>query len=179
MLIVIAAVIAGLFVIGLAGALIPDPEPSGDPLPNVVTTTSAPAPTATVTETAPAPVQETTTQAPPPKPVAKKWVPLSTVKGTEDDEGQTVTTQGGQVRVRYSFRDTTDGFMIGAVYVMNEGETLRENGGIPEIMVGSDDATGPKDTAAGVRTMRLDAGEYYLVVSAAGAKYTVTIEELR
>lgn len=106
-----------------------------------------------------------------PKPAAKKWVKLVTLTGTADKQSDTIKTTGGKVRITFTFKNTAGIGGIGAIYFLDEGTDLQNDGGIPEVMV--------TEPGKDVTTLRKDAGEYFLKVSAANFKYTVTVEEER
>jgi hypothetical protein len=137
------------------------------------TSASAPGPTVTVTQE-PAPAE--TTQPPattaPPKPAATKapapkWVHLATVRGAADKNSGTITTTGGNVRIRYTFRG--DG--VGAIYFLDEGTDLQEDGGFPVtgmVMEATSDSI----------ELRKAAGKYYVHVTST-MRFSVIVEEMR
>lgn len=69
----------------------------------------------------------------------------------------------------YNFRGGD--MMIGGIYLLDAGTDLHKDGGIPEVMV----SEAGKDSTMLYR----DAGRYFVKVTAANAKYTVTLQELR
>ena len=126
-------------------------------------------PTTEVTQEPDPEVTEETTQ-PPAKPVAKKWVKLVTLNGAADKSSKVITLKGGDVRLTYNFRGS-ESVVIGAVYLLEKGTDLMRDGGIPEVMV----TERSKDSTLLYR----DPGAYYVKVTAADTRYTVTLEELR
>jgi hypothetical protein len=115
--------------------------------------------------------KESTKPATQPKPAAKKWVKLVTLTGTADKQSDTIRTTGGKVRMTFTFKNTAGIDGVGAIYFLDEGTDLQKDGGIPEVMV--------TEPGKDVTTLRKDAGDYYLKVTAASFKYTVTVEEER
>ncbi len=110
---------------------------------------------------------EVTQQVEEEKPVVKQWVSVVELKGNADKSSDTFRLTGGKARINYSFTGNT--VMIGAIYVLREGTSLMEDGGIPEVMV--------TDAGEDSTIIRKSAGDYYLQVSAANSSYTVTLEE--
>jgi hypothetical protein len=111
-----------------------------------------------------------TTEAP--KPAAKKFVKLVTLSGKADKQSDTIKTTGGKIRLSYTFTDPSkSGIIVAGIYFLKEGTDLQKDGGIPEVMISEPG----KDTT----TLRKDAGEYYLKVTAANTNYTVVVEEER
>lgn len=105
-----------------------------------------------------------------PPAVAKKWVPLTTVTGGTEKTSDTIRTVGGKIRVSWTF--TGGQYAAGAIYLLNEGTDLQEDGGVPVAMI---DEASTKDSIV----LRKAAGEYFVQVTAANAKYTVKVEEER
>jgi hypothetical protein len=105
-----------------------------------------------------------------PKP--KRWAKVISVSGSSDKRTDVFTLHGGKTKLTYKFTDTSGlGTIVGAIYVLDEGDSLAKSGGIPEVTVsqpGSDSTFLAKD-----------AGRYYLDISAANARWTVTIQEYR
>lgn len=106
----------------------------------------------------------------PPKPAAQKWVKLVTLNGSADKSSKVITLTGGDVRLTYNFRGS-ESLLIGSVYLLEKGTDLMRDGGIPEVMV----TERSKDSTLLYR----DPGAYYVKVTAANTRYTVTVEELR
>jgi hypothetical protein len=105
-------------------------------------------------------------------PAAKKWVKLVTLSGKADKQSDTIKTNGGKIRLSYTFTDPSkSGIIVAGIYFLDEGTDLQKDGGIPEVMVSEPG----KDTT----TLRKDAGEYYVKVTAANTNYTVVVEEER
>lgn len=97
-----------------------------------------------------------------------EWVEVETLSGTGDQRGE-VFTIDNDARISYEFSTEDEDFSMAAVYLMKEGDTLDEDGGIPEIMLDGTDSG---------ETMVYQTGEVYLDVAAAGYdSWTVTVEE--
>lgn len=103
-----------------------------------------------------------------PGPSAKKWVPLSTLKGAADKSSDTIITTGGRIRVTYTFAATND-LVAGAIYFLKEGTDIQKDGAVPDVMVSEPG----KDSTI----LRKAKGQYFLQVISSGATYTVTVEE--
>jgi hypothetical protein len=147
------------------GTEVPDSLETPEPM---VTSVPVEEPTVEVTEDPGAEAAEETTQ-PPAKPIPKKWVKLVTLNGSADKSSKVITTKGGDLRLTYNFRGGD--MIIGGVYLLDKGTDLMKDGGIPEVMV----TERGKDSTLLYR----DAGQYYVKVTAANSRYTVTVEELR
>jgi hypothetical protein len=161
-------VLVGGFLAAIGGAVSEVSDSIETPAP-VATSVPVEEPTVEVTEDPGAEAAEETTQ-PPAKPIAKKWVKLVTLNGSADKSSKVITTKGGDLRLTYNFRGG-DSLVIGGVYLLDKGTDLMKDGGIPEVMV-----TEPsKDSTLLYR----DAGQYFVKVTAANTRYTVTVEELR
>lgn len=107
----------------------------------------------------------TTTEAPATT-AAPQWTEVARLEGVEGKQGDTFTLTSGRQRLRY---DSQAG--IFAVYVMEEGKSLDEDGGIPETMC--------SEPCADETNLRKSPGDYYLSVTASGGAWTVVIEEMR
>ncbi|WP_313407655.1 hypothetical protein [Aeromicrobium sp.] len=108
-------------------------------------------------------------KAPAPKP---KWKTVAKISGSADKQSDTIKLTGGKVRVVYDFKDTSGMDMIvGAIYVLDEGTDLMEEGGFPEVTV--------SESGKGETILRKGSGEYYVKVTAANAEYTVTLQEMK
>ena len=97
----------------------------------------------------------------------KTWQKVAELKGTNTKRGEVFHLSGAQARLSYA----TDGdeYSFVTVYVVEEGESLNEIGGIAEVSAGE----GSGDTR-----LVNPSGNYYLDVSGYGS-WTVTVEELR
>jgi len=133
---------------------------SGGSDTTTTTTATAAAPAAEQTAATQA-IAPTTTAAPKPK----TWQKVADLGGNAEKTGDTFTLTGAPARLTYQL---PGGFS--AVYVMAEGTNLDSDGGFPVVSV--------TDPAKDTTRLRLDPGEYYLVVKA-GDAYTVTVEEER
>lgn len=103
-------------------------------------------------------------------PAKKVWVPLATLTGGTEKTSDTIRTTGGRVRVSWDVVGG-DAAMV-AIYLLNEGTDLQRDGGIPVAMP---DEASTKDSIV----LRKGAGEYFVQVTSANAKYTVKVEEER
>ncbi len=92
--------------------------------------------------------------------------------GSSDKRTDVFTLHGGKTKLTYTFTDTSGvGAIVGAVFVLKEGDSLAKSGGIPEVTV-SEPGSDSTFLAQG-------AGRYYLDISAANAHWTVKIQEYR
>lgn len=97
-----------------------------------------------------------------------EWVEVASLSGTGDQRGEVFTIEG-DARITYEFTAAEEDFAMGAVYLVAEGDTLTDQGGIPEIMTSGSESGD---------TMLYQTGNYYLDVTAANyASWTVTIEQ--
>lgn len=71
-----------------------------------------------------------------------------------------------------TWKFTGGAYAMGAIYLLDEGTDLQTDGGIPVATV---DETSTADSIV----LRKAAGEYFVQVAAANAKYRVTVEEER
>lgn len=100
----------------------------------------------------------------------KQWVTVIEANGTANKKTASFELKGGQQKITYTFKGN-DPYVIGAIYIMKEGTSKEEQGGIAEVMV---QKAGTDETIA-----RKSAGTYYLDVTAANASWTVKVEEER
>jgi len=98
-----------------------------------------------------------------------KWRTVAKLKGSGDKRGQTFKLHGDEAKLNYSVKG--DVSPIFAVYIMAEGTSLQDEGGLPEAMVTENE----KDTTFLVK----DAGRYYIEVMSANCNWTVTVREKR
>ncbi len=134
-----------------------------------VDTTAAPS---TSTEMAEEPVtnQAPTTEAPTTTTTAApEWIEVARLSGTAQKQGDTFQLEGGKVRARYEF--DAGQFGIFAFYVMEEGDSLAQSGGIPTVTC--------TESCSDETLLRQPAGAYYLDVNASGGEWSVVIEEER
>ncbi|GAA1450506.1 DUF4190 domain-containing protein [Nesterenkonia lacusekhoensis] len=100
-----------------------------------------------------------------------EWVEVASLSGTGDQRGEVFEVEG-DARITYEFNESggmAEGFGLGAIYVVSEGETLAEDGGIPEQMISGSESG---------ETMFYQTGSFYLDVSAANYdSWTVTVEQ--
>jgi hypothetical protein len=104
------------------------------------------------------------------KPGATAWKTVLRASGTASKRSPLFRLHGGQARLRYTFSDPNGtGALLGTVYVLKDGTELERDGGFPVVTVtepGSDATEIPPGD-----------GQYYLLVNAANARWSVTIEE--
>ncbi|MBP2373344.1 TM2 domain-containing protein [Paeniglutamicibacter psychrophenolicus] len=150
-LIVISAVFGQTSSGGTAGAGLPSP----DTAPVQQAPAAAPA-----AKEAPAPAKQ-----------EKKWTKVTTLKGSNDKASGVFELTGAEARLTYDFAGKGS-FLLGSVYLEEEGVDLMTDGGIPLLML---DKAEKSSTA-----LHKKAGNYYLDVNAAGfAGWTITVEEKR
>lgn len=99
----------------------------------------------------------------------KAWTEVVTLSGNGNKRSSSFTLSGAEARLRYTVEGQD--MVIAAIYVVEEGTSLQESGGFPEVTA---TAAGSDETY-----LQKSAGEYYLDVTAANCSWTVTIEELR
>lgn len=99
----------------------------------------------------------------------KVWTSVFKIEAKADKQTEGFTLQGGQQKIVYK---TTGGqYAICMIYMMKEGSTLEENGGIPTVSV-----TGDKTDET---MMRKGDGQYYLDIKSANGTCVVDVQELR
>lgn len=97
-----------------------------------------------------------------------EWVEVATLSGTGDQRGEVFTIEG-DARVIYDFAAAEEEWAMATVYLVPEGDSLAEDGGIPEVMIDGSDSG---------ENLLYQTGSYYLDVSALDYEsWTVTIEE--
>jgi hypothetical protein len=134
---------------------------------NSTTTTSSGTPAVSTSGAPQAPKTAT-----PQTPKAAQWVTVMRASGHSDKRTDLFTLRGGRAELTYSFTDDAGmGIIVGAIYVLKEGESLEKSGGIPEAIISKPG----KDSTFLAKA----AGRYYLEVSAAETHWTVTIRERR
>jgi len=103
------------------------------------------------------------------EPTTKQQVVVAEVSGNANKSSDTFRLSGGKVTVDYDFEGNIA--IVGAIYLLKEGTSLSEDGGIPEVMV--------SEAGSDSTIVRKSAGDYYLQVNSANADYTVTVSEER
>lgn len=103
-------------------------------------------------------------KAPAPKPT---WKNVATLKGNTNKSGPDFHLNGCDTRLTYDI--DADSMSIVAIYVMDSGTKLMEDGGIP---VASPSESGPGETV-----LRNDEGDYYVEVMGANANWSVKVQE--
>jgi hypothetical protein len=136
---------------------------------------AAPAtPATTAAPAAPAVTEAPTTQAPATTaaPAPASWHTVIKASGDAKKRTDLFDLHGGRAKLTYTFTDTAGyGMVVGAIYVLDEGANLEQDGGIPEVMVSKPGTDSTELTPS--------TGRHYLLVDAANAHWTVTIQELR
>jgi len=102
-------------------------------------------------------------------PATKQQVVVAELSGNANKSSDTFTLTGGKVTVEYDFKGNTA--IVGAIYLLKEGTSLSEDGGIPEVMV--------SEAGSDSTIVRKSAGDYYLQVNSANADYTIKVTEER
>lgn len=98
----------------------------------------------------------------------KAWTEITSLSGNGNKKGQLFTLTGNQARIKYSL--SGDMCML-AVYVVDEGSDIMENGGFPEVT--QDEAGSGETILHGKR------GNFYLNVMGANGDWKVVVEEMR
>lgn len=101
---------------------------------------------------------------------SKEWVELITLSGSGNKKSAEFDYSGGKARLRYNFQANNMG--VFAVYVVKEGTDIMTEGGFPEVMLDAGEQ-GESNLS------HLRKGTYYLNVTSANGKWTVTVEELK
>lgn len=99
----------------------------------------------------------------------KQYVKVIELSGNQNKKSDSFTLQGGKQKITYNFQGGD--MVVGGIYVMKEGTSKDKDGGIPEVMI--------QNTGSDSTITRKGAGTYYLDITAANAKWTVTVEEER
>jgi hypothetical protein len=162
---IVAAVVAvPVVVIGGCTAMVAGSglaQEAGDARPVISTDSPTYDPGINTPETKPTRAPKTTAPAP------KVWKTIATLAGSQDKASDTIVTHGGRVRILYNVRGGD--FVLVAAYLLEEGTDLEREGGIPDVTV---QAAGRDSTI-----VRKDAGEYFLQVKAANARWSFTVQE--
>lgn len=99
----------------------------------------------------------------------KENVVIAELSGNANKSSDTFRLTGGKVTLDYDFEGNSP--IVGAIYLLKEGTSLSEDGGIPEVMV--------SEAGSDSTIIRKSSGDYYLQVNSANADYTVTVTEER
>ena len=99
----------------------------------------------------------------------KQYVKVIELSGTQNKKSDSFTLQGGKQKITYDFQGGD--MIVGGIYVMKEGTSKDKDGGIPEVMI--------QNSGSDSTITRKGAGTYYLDITAANSKWTVTVEEER
>lgn len=132
--------------------------------------TDTQAPTTTENQTAPA-TQAPTTTLPPTTTTTKQkqWVKVIELSGSANKRSQVFELTGGQTKLSYVVKGNT--MPLCSIYVMEEGTSLQESGGFPEVMI--------QQAGSDTTYLNKGPGRYYLDINSANCSWTVTIEEER
>lgn len=95
------------------------------------------------------------------------WVEVASLSGKDNKQGEPFALSGAPARL--SYKVTGSSSVIAAFYVMAEGTSFEEVGGIPEVMA--------SDSGEDSTMLAKDAGNYYLEVKAANCDWEVIVEE--
>lgn len=98
---------------------------------------------------------------------AKKWVKVTTMKGSTSKTSPSFKLQGGEQKLIYTIK--SGDMVTAAFYVEKAGWDLTKDGGFPLVMP---DKAGKDSTM-----MSKDAGKYLVQVESANCDWTVTIQE--
>lgn len=98
------------------------------------------------------------------------WTEVIQLSGTGDKKSETFTYSGKRLRMRYNYQASDFGAF--AAYVVQDGKSLMEDGGMPEVTLDA----GEEGTS---NLSHLRKGDYYLDVMSANGKWTIIIEELQ
>jgi hypothetical protein len=101
--------------------------------------------------------------------VEKEWVKVAELTASSNKQSETFTLEGGQQKIEYTV--TGGQFSMCGVYVVDEGESITEQGGFPVVLI---------DSAKTDETMmRKSAGHYYFDLQVANADCMVELYEYR
>lgn len=149
-----------VLVIVVLGALAPESEEEVDTTASPGTTQpnseAAGESATTLTPTTNPPTTEPPTTTPP----APEWVEVATLSGSSEKQGDTFVLEGGKARLRYEFEAGQFGGFF-AVYIVEEGDSLEESGGFPEVTC--------TQSCTDETLLRKPAGSYYLDVTEAAS----------
>ena len=99
----------------------------------------------------------------------EQWEEVINISSSADKQTDTFSLEGGKQKIIYN---TTGGDMTMCyIYVMNEGTSLDQEGGFPEVSV--------MGSESNETMMRKDKGNYYLDMNVVNGNCDVTIQELR
>ena len=99
---------------------------------------------------------------------AKQWTVVYEFKGNGMKKSPVFELTGNNARLKYKYQGE-GGIGMFAVYVVDEGKDIMQDGGIPEVMT---QAVSEESESS----IQKSAGRYYLNVNAAGS-WTVIVEE--
>ena len=100
---------------------------------------------------------------------AKKWVKVSTLKGSTNKTGPSFALKGGEQKLAYTIKGGAS--VIAGIYLEKAGTDVQADGGIPVAM--------PDKAGSDSTRLNKDAGKYQIIVTSANCDWTVTVSELR
>lgn len=101
-----------------------------------------------------------------------EWTEIYTFRGNGIKKSQTFELTGREARLKYSYSGESGmGMGMFAIYIVDEGLDIMEDGGIPEVMTSAENEESES-------SIHKRAGRYYLNIQAAG-NWIVTVEELK
>ena len=118
-------------------------------------------------EPAEEPEQEPAPKAPEEEPAAE-WTTVIELSGNANKRSEVFELEGGDARLIY---DVQGDQVLVMIYLVEEGESLEEEGGIPEVTV--------SEPGSDTTFLAKSPGQYYLDITSANADWTVQIEEKR
>jgi hypothetical protein len=103
---------------------------------------------------------------------AKQWTVVYEFKGNGMKKSPAFELTGNNARLKYKYQGEGGiGMGMFAVYVVDEGKDIMQEGGIPEVMTQA-------ESEESESSIQKSAGRYYLNVNASG-NWVVTVEEMK
>lgn len=164
-----APYVAGVIGVFILLAIIGSVLPGSDDTDSTATADSTESQAATTSDTSSAPAKASAAAKPSAKPKPKPkpvWKVVTTLAGSNNKQGKDFHLHGCETRLDY----TVGGGQFAGVniYVVDSGDQLMKDGGIPEVaMADKSDTT----------QIRRDEGDYYLDVVAANTTWSIKVEE--
>jgi hypothetical protein len=100
---------------------------------------------------------------------AERWTTVDTLTGSGNKRGQTFHLGDGDKRLVYNVK-ASDVFVF-AAYIVPKGESLQADGGLPEVTA--------EEPGRDSTQLAQDAGDYYIEVLSASARWSVKVQEKR
>jgi hypothetical protein len=102
----------------------------------------------------------------------QKWTEVYTFKGNGMKKSPAFKLTGNEARLKYSYKSKSGiGMGMFSVYVVDEGQDIMKQGGIPEVMTQAENEESES-------ALQKSEGRYYLHVNATG-DWVVVVEELK